>query len=206
MRKRRPRGASGAANVRGGGGWPGAVAILLGVVLPSAGGAQPLTPDAIHEGVREQLPAALSLYGDLLRLPNDANHPEDILRLTGWLEDALAARGFATARLETPGSPLLLAERRVPGAARTVLVYLKADGQPVDPAAWDQASPWEPVVKGRFEDGWREVGWDRALASAASRGDGPAGTAVDPEWRVFARSASDSKGPVAQFLADEQSR
>ena len=146
---------------------------------------------------QSELPRAFALYRLLLSLPNDAHAPEDILRLTAFLEGEFRARGFTTERLEMPGSDALLAERRVPGARRTVLVYLQADGQPVDPSRWHQESPWTPTLKARRAgatsvDGnpadWTPLPWER-LASP------------DPEWRIFARSASDSKGPVTQFLS-----
>jgi acetylornithine deacetylase/succinyl-diaminopimelate desuccinylase-like protein len=130
-----------------------------------------------------------------------------MLRLVAWLKGRFAERGFSTERIATPGSPLLLAEQRgraaggagggTPSPNRTVLIYLQADGQPVDPSRWDQASPWEPVVKERVADGgWREVEWSRFERAVREGG----GEALDPEWRIFARAASDSKGPVAQFL------
>jgi acetylornithine deacetylase/succinyl-diaminopimelate desuccinylase-like protein len=171
-----------------------AVAAVLLVGGAAAGqvvetGRPALEPAEVDAWVEARLPVAFELYRDLLRLPNDAHQPEDLHVVLAWLEDAFHERGFTTRRLETPGLPLLLAERPVPGAARTLLIYLQADGQPVDPARWDQASPWEPVLKERGGDGrWRELPWDRLHG------------ARDPEWRIFARSAADSKGPVAQFL------
>ncbi|MDX1517362.1 MAG: M20/M25/M40 family metallo-hydrolase, partial [Woeseiaceae bacterium] len=71
----------------------------------------------------------------------------------------------------------------------TVLVYLQADGQPVDPAAWAQASPYLAVLKEQQPNGqWAEIPWERLDYG------------VDPDWRVFARSSADSKGPMTQFL------
>jgi acetylornithine deacetylase/succinyl-diaminopimelate desuccinylase-like protein len=171
--------------------------VMAYIVVPAVpAAAQQLPPDSVRSLVEGTRAEALATYRELLTYPNDAHHPEDILRLVAWLEEAFAGRGFTTERLPTPGSPLLLAERPAPDAGRTVLVYLQADGQPVDPAAWDQESPWEPVLKERAGDGsWRTVPWDRVDARLA------AGEALDPDWRVFARSAADSKGPVAQFLA-----
>lgn len=140
--------------------------------------------------VEAELPATFDRYREFLRLPNDARNPGDLGPVLAWLEDAFQARGFTTRRIETAGLPLLLAERPTTGADRTVLIYHHADGQPVDPARWDQASPWEPVLKARDDlGGWREIPWARLA--------GPR----DPEWRVFARSASDSKGPIIQLLA-----
>jgi acetylornithine deacetylase/succinyl-diaminopimelate desuccinylase-like protein len=140
-------------------------------------------------------------------MPNDAHFPEDIAILTTWVERAFGVRGFETARMETPGADLLLAGRRAhagpsgtgtPEGLPTVLFYLQADGQPVDRSRWFQEDPYEPVLKARAADGeWQEVPW--STLSDPDAGRPTAGW--DPELRVFARSASDSKGPIAQFLA-----
>lgn len=161
------------------------------VVPPDAAGAlqQGLPPDSVEALVDDARGGAFALYRDLLSYPNDAHHPDDILELVARLEEAFAERGFETGRLPTPGSPLLLAERGAQDAQRTVLVYLQADGQPVEPSEWNQESPWTAVLKERAPDGgWRQIPWSRLA-------DDPS-----PDWRIFARSASDSKGPIAQFL------
>jgi len=149
--------------------------------------------------VERQSVSAFELYRDLLTLPNVASKPDDILKVIEWLEREFGKRGFTTERLATPGNDLILATRAAPGAKRTVLIYLQADGQPVDPSRWFQDSPWIPTLKERRAgassvDGnpqdWQVLPWERLST-------GP----VNPEWRMFARSASDSKGPVAQFLS-----
>ena len=151
--------------------------------------AEPLTVGEIRERVEENYAASISLYREFLSLPNDANYPDDILALVAWMETAFASRGLEVQRIPTAGSPLLLAERKNAGANGTVLVYLQSDGQPVDRSAWHQDDPYQPVLKAEDEDGnWASISWD-AL-------DGE----VNPNWRVFARSASDSKGPMTQFL------
>lgn len=175
-----------------------ATAILL-FSLVSPGAAQRLAPTDIHARVDAAQPRAMALYRELLTYPNDAHHPEDILRLVAYLEAEFQSRRFTTERLVTPGSPLLFAERPSPGATRTVLIYLQADGQPVDPSRWHQASPWTPVVKEQGASGeWHELPWERlerAVTSALTGGR------PWEDWRIFARSASDSKGPIAQFLS-----
>ena len=133
---------------------------------------------------------ALRRFQEFLALPNDASYPDDILRLLDWMENEFAGLGFAVDRLDTPGSPVLFLERQNPQAVRTVLVYLQADGQPVDPAAWHQDNPYQPVLKKAGSDSrWEPIPW-QSLDSG-----------FDPDWRIFARSASDSKGPMAQFMA-----
>ncbi|HPI79246.1 MAG TPA: M20/M25/M40 family metallo-hydrolase [Cyclobacteriaceae bacterium] len=126
----------------------------------------------------------------LLSLPNDAHYPEDIEKNIQWCESAFAKRGFATLRLETPTVPLLLAERKAKGALKTVLIYLQIDGQPVDSSKWFQESPWTPTLKEKDKNGeWNAINYDRLY-------DG-----YNPDWRVFARSTSDAKGPAVAFLA-----
>ena len=167
----------------------GLLALGLAMTVPHPAMAQ-ADPGRVRMLVDAHAHDAIALYRDLLGLPNDSRHPEDILRLVEWLEQALGERGFQTRRLDTGTNPLLLAERSVPGAGRTALIYLQADGQPVDAARWDQPDPYTAVLKEQRPDGsWEIVGWDRL------------GEAVEPSLRVFARSAADSKGPVAQFLS-----
>jgi acetylornithine deacetylase/succinyl-diaminopimelate desuccinylase-like protein len=149
-----------------------------------------LPAPTIRRLAEARVPDALAMFRDYLALPNDAHSPDDIARLTTWLEQAFVARGFTTRRLETAGLPLLYAERAVTGARRTVLIYLQADGQPVDATRWDQPNPYAAVLKRPVEGGgWAVIPWDRLRESR------------DPEWRIFARSASDSKGPNIQFLS-----
>ncbi len=177
------------------------VTLSLGVMMASAPPvcAQRLGAAEIHARVDATLPRAVALYRELLTYPNDAHRPEDILRLVAYLESEFRDRGFATERFATAGSPLLFAERRSPRATRTILIYLQADGQPVDPSRWHQANPWTPVVKEQTAGGeWQELPWDRLEEAVRSQLEGPRGW---EDWRIFARSASDSKGPIAQFLS-----
>jgi acetylornithine deacetylase/succinyl-diaminopimelate desuccinylase-like protein len=151
--------------------------------------ADPVPVDTIRTLTQENTRQAIALYREFLSLPNDAIYPDDIQEMVGWMEAAFSARGFATQRIATEGSPLLLAERHVSDDAKTVLIYLQADGQPVDPSAWFQEDPYTPVLKERTESGdFERIPWELLE------------TTYDPDWRVFARSASDSKGPMTQFM------
>lgn len=168
-----------------------AVAAASVAVMPRASAAQQVDPSRLGDLTARVAPDALAAYREFLSLPNVAGDSADIHRVLSWLEGAFGDRGFRTERLEMPGNDALLAERAFSGAERTALVYLQADGQPVDPSAWSQESPWSPVLKERTADGdWREIPFERVY-----------GEERNPDWRIFARSASDSKGPIAQFLA-----
>jgi len=68
------------------------------------------------------------------------------------------------------------------------MFYCHYDGQPADPSRWIGHAPWEPVVRdGRLEDG----------AGIVALPDGP----IDPQWRIYARSASDDRGPIVMLLS-----
>ena len=137
------------------------------------------------QAARESFP----MLRELLSIPNDAFYPEHIEKNIQWCEKAFAARSFTTQRCETPAAPLLLAERKHPDAQQTVLIYLQLDGQPVDSTRWFQKSPYIPALKQRNQAReWYEIPWE----SLAGYKD---------DWRIFARSASDAKGPVSMFLA-----
>jgi len=169
-------------------------ATIYALGLLSAGTVAADSPDLVPAAqLRDMVDAhareATSLFREFLAIPNDANNPEQIPPLNAWVRSAFEARGFETQLLPTAGSPSVFAEKRSPGANKTVLIYLQADGQPVDPSAWQQPDPYQAVLKERDEAGeWQIIDWMRLEKD------------LDPDWRVYARSAADSKGPMTQFL------
>ncbi len=127
---------------------------------------------------------------NFLGIPNDAHFPKDIKKNIEWCKDAFAKRGFSTKELSTGGIPLLLANRNFKKATKTVLVYLQVDGQPVDTTKWHQKNPYTATLK---ELDSETKAWNTIPISSLN------GT-INPDWRIFARSASDAKGPVIMFL------
>src|SRR4030095_14196507 len=91
---------------------------------------------------------------------------------------------------QTPNTPpAVFAEWKTPGATRTLILYAHYDGQPTDPKQWSLGLPWQPV----FVYTGREPG-GQTLAK-------PTGTdLINPEWRIYARSASDDKAGVMTIL------
>jgi acetylornithine deacetylase/succinyl-diaminopimelate desuccinylase-like protein len=125
---------------------------------------------------------------ELLSIPNVAADRQNIRRNAMHLSGLLARRGFTAELLETAGNPLVFADLRVPGAKRTLLLYCHYDGQPVDPKGWKQKDPFTPVFRaGRLD--------------AAEIPDAGGATRFEPDWRLFARSASDDKSPIVMLLA-----
>ena len=84
---------------------------------------------------------------ELLSIPNIAADRPNIRRNAEHLRGMLTRRGFNVELLETAGNPLVFAELKVPGAARTLLLYSHYDGQPVDPKGWRQPDPFAPVER-----------------------------------------------------------
>ena len=137
--------------------------------------------------------AILRQFVELLAIPNVAGDPEhapDLLRNAEYIRDQLARHGFAAELWTLPAaSPVVYAELKVPGAQRTLGLYAHYDGQPVDADEWRQP-PFEPTL------------YTAALEAGGVPRPLPAdGEAVDPEARLYARSAGDDKAPIAALLA-----
>ena len=129
-------------------------------------------------------------FRDFLSIPNNAKHSKDILKNAKWCKEAFRKRGFTIQELSTETVPVLLASKESLDAKQTILIYLQIDGQPVDPNKWDQENPYQPVLKQKINGHWKKIPWTLLLQNE-----------IDPEWRIFARSVSDAKGPVLMFLA-----
>src|SRR5258708_1569087 len=158
----------------------------------AAGAARP-APDRLREQVRayrlghdKQIVQELAAFSSLRNVARDR---ADIAANAEALVAMLARRGIVARRLEAAGSPpAVYGELRTPGARRTVVVYAHYDGQPAEPAEW-HGNPWQPVLR----TGPLPAGKPVDLASAPSPLPG--------DWRLFARSASDDKGPIVGMLA-----
>ncbi len=135
--------------------------------------------------------ASFDEFFQLHSLPNDAHVPADIEKNVVWCESAFTKRGFTTQRLKTETVPLLLAERNVAKAKKTILIYLQIDGQPVQSNQWEQESPWKPTLKEKDANGkWVAIPFEKLKAGSINR-----------DWRIFVRSASDAKGPAMAYIA-----
>ena len=129
-------------------------------------------------------PAILTEYLSLLSIPNLASDGPNIRKNAAAIVAMMEKRGVKARLLEAPGaSPVVFGEIDTPGASRTVTFYAHYDGQPLDPKEW-ATPPWQPVLRDRSLD---QDGKVVALS---------AGVKIDPEWRIYARSASDDKAPI----------
>ena len=127
----------------------------------------------------------LAEFADLLAIPNLASDSANIHRNADAIRALCEKRGLKTKLLTLEGAPpIVVADLAPPDAKRTIAFYAHYDGQPVDAAQW-KSEPWKPVMRDR--DG-NEVEWRNAKS-------------IDPEWRLFARSAGDDKAAIVAMLA-----
>lgn len=129
-------------------------------------------------------------FADLLTIPNDAADTENINANAAAIAAQFTDRGFRMELLRHENAPPLIYGRRdIRGAKRTIAIYVHYDGQPTEDANWTHP-PFEPVL------------YTSAISNGGRRLALPADSAsIDPEWRLYARSASDDKAPIAALLA-----
>src|SRR4030095_12578161 len=116
---------------------------------------------------------------------------ENIRKNASLLVEMMKQRGLNPQLLEanTPNTPpVVYGEWQTPGATRTLVLYAHYDGQPTDPRQWTGTTPWQPTFR------------SAALEAGGQIIPSPTGGPINPEWRVYARSASDDKAGVMTIL------
>ncbi len=87
---------------------------------------------------------------DLLRIPSvsaDSRFGADTRRAAEFVRDRLAEAGLDNAELiDTPGHPVVFAQKLIDPALPTVLVYGHYDVQPADPYELWNSPPFEPTI------------------------------------------------------------
>ncbi|MBE7628705.1 dipeptidase [Tenacibaculum piscium] len=110
---------------------------------------------------------------DLLKIPSisaDPAYKKDVLNTADFVKESLEKAGCDTVEIcETPGYPIIYAEKIIDPKLPTILIYGHYDVQPADPIELWTSPPFEPVIKK---------------------------TAIHPEGAIFARGACDDKGQM----------
>ena len=132
---------------------------------------------------------------EFLSIPNVASDTPNIQKNADHLKEMLEARGVETHILSIEGrGPVVFGKLDTLGATRTVVFYAHYDGQPVDPSAWTDKAPFEPVLRDKpIEAGGKPIPFPEATAATAN--------AYQDDWRIYARSSSDDKSPIVAILA-----
>ena len=163
--------------------------LAIYLIFSQLGYSQVMNETEIKRSADDKFLDAVSNLQQFLRLKNDGNFSNQIDKNRQWCDSVFKALNFKTQTISTEGPPLLFAEKVFRKNAKSVLFYLQIDGQPVDSSAWFQPDPFEPVLKEKKNGNWNIIDFDRLKKN------------MDLDWRIFARSASDSKGPALSFIS-----
>lgn len=169
-----------------------AAAFLIAFVAAGPAFAQISSTEAARKFREQNEIRLIEEYLELLAIPNVASDTANINRNAQHISSQMEKRGLAPRllTLDEPGvPPAVYGEYLVPGASRTIVFYSHYDGQPTDPAEWTVTAPWKPQL----------------MTGAAEKGGKPAAipskNPIDPDWRIYGRSASDDKAGVFTILA-----
>jgi acetylornithine deacetylase/succinyl-diaminopimelate desuccinylase-like protein len=146
--------------------------------------------DAARRHRNDQGWRILADFAALLRIPNVTGSVDDLRRNADELVRRFGARGASleVVEIET-ASPVVIGELRTNNPTATIGVYVHYDGQPVSPSSWTHDPFAAPLLDKTLHDGGTPIEFP-----------GP-GDNVDPEWRMYARGASDDKTPFAALGA-----
>src|SRR5271156_935173 len=160
---------------------------------------KPISPAQVVQEVRDYRTdhedRIVRELAEFLAIPNVASDTPNIQKNAEHLREMLEARGIETHLLPITGrGPVVFGKLITPEATRTVIFYAHYDGQPVDPAAWTDGTPFEPVLR------------SDAMEAGGKRIPFPENSAKQPavykdDWRIYARSSSDDKSPIVALLA-----
>lgn len=161
---------------------------LAGTIALSVGSSA-LADSLVGDYVQEYQLRILNDFKEFLSLANTGAAPGMQQRNADWIIDYISKRGFKAQSVTAGGEPYVIAERLTEGATKTVLFYVHYDGQPVIEENW-ASPPFEPTLRdGMVEAGANTLPWPAG------------GDEIDPEWRLFARSAGDDKAPIIGIMA-----
>ena len=162
--------------------------LFLSIIASTFCNAQDISKKKIEQWTTDYSPKAIQNLREFLSIPNNGLDSTQIQNNLSWSKSALKDLGFAVKEITTQGVPVLLAEKNIAPNLPSVLFYLQIDGQPVDPSQWDQENPYRAALKVKNEEGeWEQLDWTEKK--------------WDKDSYIFARSASDSKGPAMALIS-----
>jgi acetylornithine deacetylase/succinyl-diaminopimelate desuccinylase-like protein len=126
----------------------------------------------------------------LLAIPNVSSDRPNLQRNAELIARMMEQRGIKTRLISAPeANPIVFGELATPGAMRTLVFYAHYDGQPVNASEWT-TPPFEPVLR------------DKPLESGGTIVPLSGGSAaLQPDSRLYARSAADDKAPIVALMA-----
>ena len=166
------------------------ISVLTTFALTVSVAAQSVSRTEQHRRAHER--QIIAEWVRLLEIPNVASDLPNIRRNAELIRELMQRRGLSPRLLE-PASrsapPAVYGEWKTPGATHSIILYAHYDGQPTDPSQWTGTLPWQPT--------WRSAALDAAGKVVSLPA---AGEPINPEWRLYARSAADDKAGVIAIL------
>ena len=165
--------------------------LLIASHLVSAQSAEVL---AIRKYRTQHADKMIREFAAFLSIPNIARDTGNIKKNAAFIMDLMKERGIKNVQRLAPTSagapPAVYGEVKVPGATQTLIFYAHYDGQPVNPAQWAQGlEPFKPqLYTGAIDKGGKNILF-------------PTDGLYNPDWRLYARSASDDKAGVFTILS-----
>ncbi|MBY0480628.1 MAG: M20/M25/M40 family metallo-hydrolase [Chitinophagaceae bacterium] len=141
----------------------------------------------------------LEEFTSFLSIPNIAGDTVNMQKNAAFIQQMMLKRGISNIQLlypKTPGiPPAVYGEALVAGATKTIIFYAHYDGQPVDSTKWWKGlHPFKPtLLNGSLEQHATIINWPGSAEP------------INPEWRIYSRSASDDKAGVMSILSAYES-
>ncbi len=152
------------------------------------GGCVGIQDEAVTAATRHIEANGRDILDEFLRfvgMPNVSADLQDVRAVAEAITKRLTRRGVAARLIERDGvAPLVTARIDAGPDKPTIGIYAHYDGQPVDQEGW-LTDPFVPVV----------------MSDDEIVPDPTGGVAIDPDWRIFARSTSDDKAPIQAFVS-----
>ena len=136
----------------------------------------------------------LQEFMGLLSIPNVVYDTVGIQKTAAYIAKMMESYGIKPQLLEgkTKGvPPAIFGEINTPNAKKTIIFYAHYDGQPVNPNQWAEGiKPFEAVfLNASLEKNGKIIPNPKPTES------------INPEWRIYGRSASDDKAGVFSILS-----
>lgn len=165
---------------------------LIAALVIVAAAQAALAQSSVRDYRRTHERQILEEFTRLLAIPNVASDRENIRRNAQFILEMMQRRGLKPQLLEARSKdtpPAVYGEWKAPGATHAIVLYAHYDGQPTDPKQWTGTLPWQPT--------WRSAALESGGQIVSLP---PKNEPINPEWRLYARSASDDKAGVMAIL------
>jgi acetylornithine deacetylase/succinyl-diaminopimelate desuccinylase-like protein len=166
------------------------IIISILVLTSQLVGAQSVESLKIKNYTKKNANEIITQFSEFLSLANVASEPLSLRKNADFIMSMMKQKGIKNIQLLTENiPPAVYGEVLIPGAKQTLVFYAHYDGQPVNPAQWNQnLSAFIPKL------------YTAAIDKKGINIPFPLDGKYNNEWRIYARSASDDKAGVDAII------